>query len=462
MTARRGTQVTRFVVLALVVLLLPLAAAVAADPADAAVVWQTGYSYDDRADGFLDVTTGPGGAIYCAGYTQGAMESSLLLLAKYVDHGGTVDLAWTRTFRRTGRPGSKAAKVAVDDDGNVIVAGTVGTWSSMRRTDIVVIKYSPGGARRWRTFYNGPADREDFVSGLGLDRSGNAYVSGTSRGIRTGLDFVTVKVRRGGGRAWVRRYAGSNRRDQTAGIVVKRSGDCFVTGSSKRGAHERAVTIKYSADGAFRWRSTYANDVSDVRVGAIRFGDPGTVIVGAATWNGNAEGSDALFLKYRISNGTRVWRQFLGNGEMFDESIAAMDTDSDGAFYAAGATHDENTGVTHGFMAGATASVAFPWTSEFWVDLAANDAQFQALSADGVGNCAAGGWAQTVLAGNDFAVRYRSHLGAPWSWDFTAGGTAIGDDVCREVLVDGLVTYAVGELHDAGGGTDAALFKLSQ
>jgi len=142
----------------------------------------------------------------------------VLLVAKYVDNGATVSLKWTRTFGKTGRPGSLGTDVAVDDDGNVIVSGVVGTSPSVRKTDIVVIKYSPAGVRRWRAYYNGPADRDDSVSGLGLDRSGNGYVSGSSRGVGTGLDFVTVKFRRSlpqcarGRRSRVRRRRGVQRR----------------------------------------------------------------------------------------------------------------------------------------------------------------------------------------------------------------------------------------------------------
>jgi hypothetical protein len=326
-----------------------------------------------------------------------------------------------------------------------------------------VIKYSPAGVRRWRTFYAGPAGQDDYVTGLGIDRAGNAYVSATSKGAGTGFDFATIKVRKSGGRAWVRRYAGPSGRDATAGIAVLPSGDCFVAGSSANGSHARAVTIRYSAAGALRWRATYSTAVGGVNVGAVSLMGSGAVVVGGSMWNGNSEGSDLVFLKYRVANGSLAWRHTVGNGEMYDESIGAMDTDAHGALFAAGSTHDENFGATHGFTAGMTAAGGGIWTDELWVDLASNDAGFQATDADAAGDSAAGGWAQTVLAGSDFAVRYRSHLGPAASWDFATGGLAIGDDVCRAVLVNGIVTYAAGELYNgAATGTDAALFKLSR
>ena len=460
MEIRTNALWTRLAFLAAVVLLLPVIAAVGAAPADATLqVWETGYSFDDRADAFLDVATGPHGAVYCVGYTRATEESSLLLVAKFVDHGATVDLAWTRTFRKAGRPGSIATDVAVDGAGNVIVAGVVGTSPSVRKTDIVVLKYSPAGVRRWRTYYNGPANREDSVSGLGLDRRGNAYVTGSSRGVGTDLDFVTVKVRKGGGRAWAKRYAGPSGRDTAAGIAVTRAGDCYVTGASKRGSDGAAVTIKYSSAGAQRWRKTLATDIGQVSVGGIGRSGSGAVIVGGAMWNGNLEGSDQVFVKYRTSDGKRLWTVTFGNGAAFNESVAAVDTDAAGGVYAAGTSEDENFSIDHGFLSSIEAAGGSAWSDVFWEALT-QDSSFQTVSAGIAGECAGGGWGDSVIAGKEFVVRYVSRAGPAVAWTFVTAGSAIGDDICRSVLVDDHAVYAAGELRNAGSGTDAVLFKL--
>lgn len=458
---RRHHKLSRRLGVLAALMLLPVALGFAAGPADADPIAKGfTYSFDERADSFLDIAAGPDGAIYCVGYTQGTEETSLLLVAKYVDNGHTVDLRWTRTFRRTGRPGSVANEVAVDGAGNVLVAGVVGTSPSVRKTDIVVLKYSPSGERQWRTYYNGPADRDDFVTGLGLDRNGNAYVSGSSRGVGTGLDFVTVKVRRGGGRAWARRYAGPTGRDTTAGIVVTRAGDSYVTGASKRGSDGAAVTIKYSAGGVQRWRSTFSTDIGGVYVGGITRSGTGAVVVGAAMWNGNAEGGDQVFLKYRTSNGTRAWKRFIGNGEAFDESVADVASDRSGRVYAAGISEDDNFSIDHGFLSSLSAAGDSAWSDVFW-PASEQDSQFQAVSAGASGGCAGGGWGDSVIAGKEFVVRYFNNSGPAVAWTFVTAGTAIGDDICRSVLVKDTTVYAAGEVHNAGSGTDAALFKLT-
>ncbi len=66
-----------------------------------------------------------------------------------------------------------------------------------------------------------------------------------------------------------------------------------------------------------------------------------------------------------------------------------------------------------------------------------------------------------MIAGKDFVVRYFNNSGPAIAWSFQTGGSAIGDDICRGVLVRGMIVYAVGEVYNgAASGTDAALFKL--
>lgn len=57
-------------------------------------------------------------------------------------------------------------------------------------------------------------------------------------------------------------------------------------------------------------------------------------------------------------------------------------------------------------------------------------------------------------------MRYVSRGGPAVAWTFVTGGSAIGDDICRSVLIDDGTVYAAGEVHNADSETDAALFKL--
>jgi len=190
MSARSRVPLVHFI-LAAAVLLPPLAAALAAPPPGAAlgtIVWSAQYSADSRSDGFQDVARGPAGAIYGAGITKTTEEANTLLLVKYVDQGATVHREWVRTYTLAGTAGARATEVEVDGSGNVIVAGTVGVAppASAKGRNIIVLKYSATGVRKWKDVYNGPAHQDDYVTGMALDKYGNAYVVGASRGAGTG------------------------------------------------------------------------------------------------------------------------------------------------------------------------------------------------------------------------------------------------------------------------------------
>lgn len=190
MSARSRVPPVHFI-LAAAVLLPPLAAALAAPPPGAAlgtIVWSAQYSADSRSDGFQDVARGPAGAIYDAGITKTTEEASTLLLVKYVDEGATVHREWVRKYTLAGTAGARATEVEVDGSGNVIVAGTVGVAppASAKGRNIIVLKYSATGVRKWKDVYNGPAHQDDYVTGMALDKYGNAYAVGASRGAGTG------------------------------------------------------------------------------------------------------------------------------------------------------------------------------------------------------------------------------------------------------------------------------------
>lgn len=457
------------VILAAAVLLLPLAAALVAPVPSTAlgeIVWSAQYSADFRVDSFQDVAHGPAGAIYCAGITKATDEVSTLLLVKYVDLGATSYQAWVRTYKLPGTTGSRATEVEVDKSGNVIVAGTVGVAppASAKGRNIIVLKYSAGGTFRWRNVYDGPGHKDDSVTGMKLDTSGNVYVSGASRGAGTGRDYVTIKVRSGGSRAWVRRYSGSAGADEARGIAVDSSGNAYVTGVCNLTAGKpRAVTIKYSAAGNRRWLRIYKGSSGGAYLNAIavrRVSGTTRVFVAGSMWNGNAEGSDALFIKYAAGNGATAWRRTMGNGEMFDESAQELAIDPHGGPVAVGTTRDENNGYTHGFVAGFSATGSAPWSDEYWSGGVDNDAMFQALALDAGGSVYAGGWAQTAGGGTDFAVRYLFRLVGPGNWGTVIDGAAHGDDICRALVVGPDGAYAAGETANVGSGTDALLVKF--
>jgi hypothetical protein len=72
-----------------------------------------------------------------------------------------------------------------------------GRWSSYGNSttqyDFATLSYDPSGTVRWTERYNGPGNFYDTPYSVAVHSSGNVYVSGSSGGSATGLDYTTIK-----------------------------------------------------------------------------------------------------------------------------------------------------------------------------------------------------------------------------------------------------------------------------
>src|SRR5688572_6016919 len=113
--------------------------------------------------------------------------------------------------------------------------------------------------QEWVARYNGPGNNFDDAQVVAVDESGNVYVTGSSTGIGTGLDYATIKYNSAGVQQWEARYNGSgNSSDLAIVLAVDASGNVYVTGSSAGiGTGDDYTTIKYNAAGVQQWEARY-------------------------------------------------------------------------------------------------------------------------------------------------------------------------------------------------------------
>jgi hypothetical protein len=167
------------------------------------------------------------------------------------------DLAggWEARYNGPGNDSDAAFDIAVDNNGDVYVAGR-------SEDDYITVKYDSSGSQVWEVRYNGPGNDVDRATALAVDDSGNVYVTGYSKGQST-YDFATVKYSQtdsnGDGipdqavEEWVARY--DDGRDKAYDIVVDNNGDIYVTGESGRDY----ATVKYNTNGDVQWVARYSN-----------------------------------------------------------------------------------------------------------------------------------------------------------------------------------------------------------
>jgi len=292
-----------------------------------------------RADAGSAVKTDANGNVIVTGYTtvpNGAYTKKDYLTIKYSTLGAQL---WTATYNGPGNQDDAAVGLGLDQSGNIYVTGTsFAGRDPVGEEDYLTIKYNPGGAQQWVARYNGPISEPDRVTAIAVDKSGNSYVTGYSRGV--GLDIATVKYNSGGAPVWVARHDGpAHSSDIAYAIVLDNSGNVYVTGSDQEIVYNTDYcTLKYSATtGALQWKAHYAGPKGDNDEAFALAVDAGNNVYVTGYINGVSPSWDIATIKYN-SAGAQQWiRNYDGPGHGNDNG-AAIGVDGSGNVYVAGSS----------------------------------------------------------------------------------------------------------------------------
>ena len=128
------------------------------------------------------------GSVYVTGQSRGSGSSLDYATINYTSFGDTV---WIKRYNGPGNDFDRAWALAIDTSGNLYVTGI--SFGSGSDFDYATIKYAPNGDTLWVRRYNGPGNFYDGARALAVDNSGNVYVAGRSEGSGTSLDYATIK-----------------------------------------------------------------------------------------------------------------------------------------------------------------------------------------------------------------------------------------------------------------------------
>jgi hypothetical protein len=199
----------------------------------------TGNDSDSPADLVVDEA----GNLYVTGQSPGIGTNADYATIKY-DAAGTQ--LWVRRYdgptTTFASDYDRAVALAVDGNGNVFVTGN-------SSDDFATVKYDAAGTEVWVRRYNGPGAGADWATSIAVDASGNSYVSGSSFGnSTTQYDFATLSYDASGNVRWTERYNGpGNFYDTPHSVAVHSSGNVYVSGSSGgSGTGLDYTTIKYA------------------------------------------------------------------------------------------------------------------------------------------------------------------------------------------------------------------------
>lgn len=220
--------------------------------------------------------------------------------------------------------------IGCDSSGAVFIGGSLDTLSSFFE-DMLLVKFNPDGSEAWWRRYDGPGRQFDEARVLAVDAQGNCVVAGYSWGGASGYDIVIARYAAGGDTLWTRREAGPgglDNGDEPTALRLDAAGDIYVTGRSWADSSMDYLTVKYSAGGERRWTARYdaPGEGTDIPR-AIAFDRDGNVYVTGQAWNPGTLW-DMVTVSY-TPQGVQRWVMSLHAGNYYDEAwdLAVADVD---------------------------------------------------------------------------------------------------------------------------------------
>jgi Beta-propeller repeat len=277
------------------------------------------------------------GNVYVTGTSAGDGTGFDYTTVKY-NNGGQQQ--WAKSYNGTGNSYDAAVALAVDGSGNVCVTGLSTAQNGLG--DCVTIKYDTDGNEQWAKTYDGQANGNDYGNSVTVDGSGNVYVTGSSAGAKTGQDYLTIKYDSSGQQLWASTYSspGSNW-DEGRSVGLDGTGNVYVTGvleySEGKSSTDDWGTIKYDSSGDEQWVQTFNGpaNIADEAWSITVDLNGNSYVVGYS--HGLTSGSDLTSIKYD-TDGVQQWVQAYDGPAHGTDSGFDIALDSQGNVYAAGAT----------------------------------------------------------------------------------------------------------------------------
>jgi hypothetical protein len=285
--------------------------------------------------------------VYVTGSSFGNGTASDIATIKYNSSG---ELQWVARYNGSGSGNDGPTGITLDESGNIYICGYI--TSKDNGLDMILLKYGPGGELLWASTYNSPNNSTDFAAGLAIDNSGNIIIAGHSDGYKSGKDFMTVKFNSDGKQVWVQKYNGPfNGNDQINAIGTDREGNIFVTGfTSTFGSAMDLTTIKYSSTGNQMWVDNYNGPGNAIDQGLSLVVDKDGFVYVTGVSMGSGTDFDFVTIKYN-GLGIELWAsRYNGSGNSVDHAFAVT-TDNLGSIYVTGhswnGTDDDYTTIKY-------------------------------------------------------------------------------------------------------------------
>jgi hypothetical protein len=341
--------------------------------------------------------------------------SLLLFLIPLVGHS-QINPDWVATYDGLGtsRSFDKSHAIAVDLSGNIYVTGE--SYGASDNLDYLTVKIDPAGNTLWTRRYNGSGDSSDVATDIAVDVLGNVFVTGSSMGDTTNLDYVTIKYNTIGDLEWIAKYNGPNVLGVAPGIdgansiFVDDLGYSYVTGYSRITYNNNDIlTVKYDPAGDVVWVNRYNGPLSVAdQAYKVKVDDLGNVyVVGFVDGGGGLGARDYCTIKYN-SSGTQEWLARYNGPDNRDDEARLVGVDDLGNVYVTGISQSLTTYFDYLTIKYNSAGIE-QWTVRYSYSSLAKEDTPRDMVVDAAGNCYITGMARSDQNWAGFStVKYNS------------------------------------------------------
>ncbi|MBD2721063.1 SBBP repeat-containing protein [Hymenobacter armeniacus] len=181
-------------------------------------------------DNAVGIAVNAAGDAYVTGSSVEATGGVNYVTIKY--DGATGRTEWRTRYNGPANATDTPVGIALTHSGDVYVTGSSYCAADY---DYATVQYDGRtGRQQWASRFGGTPAHDDLAKDLAVDAAGNVYVTGNSQNAAGNADYATVKYdERTGQPLWVTRYAETaTSADNAVAIAVDPSGNAYVTGSS--------------------------------------------------------------------------------------------------------------------------------------------------------------------------------------------------------------------------------------
>ena len=289
--------------------------------------WEKIYYSGAKQDVANHMAMDNNGNVFVAGHrvNDDAASTMDIQVLKWDANGNVVA---TAIIKGSGDGNDKAKQIVVDADGNVIITGSIDNVNTQK--DLLVVKFDNDLNELWRFVYNGAGSYDDRGKDVTVDAAGNIYVTGYSMegsNAWDSPDAITLKLDNNGNLLWKALYdSPDGKHDEGKAIVVDANGNIYVAGHSSNPQNQWAILLlKYDAMGNLLWAVRHDGAAGNNFAVDLALTANGVVVTGVASSNGG----DILTMAFD-GDGNKLWEdQYNSQGSSEDQPFD-LAVDSDG------------------------------------------------------------------------------------------------------------------------------------